>query len=59
MIESARQIARVSTEELQRTRFVVEVTDHMIVVTDAQRRVLWVNSAFVRVSGWSVHAHQP
>ena len=53
MIENARQIARASSEELQRIRFVVDLTDHMVVVTDAQRRVLWVNSAFTRVTGWT------
>jgi diguanylate cyclase (GGDEF)-like protein/PAS domain S-box-containing protein len=37
---------------LQKYRLVVEHTSNMVVITDAQRRIEYVNPAYTRVTGW-------
>jgi len=40
--------------ELQRFRLIVEHSSNMVVITDAQRRIEYVNPAYTRVTGWTV-----
>ena len=46
--------ARELTAELGRLAMVAKHTTNAIIVTDAQRRITWVNDGFVRISGYSV-----
>ena len=39
--------------ELQRFRLIVEHSSNMVVITDAQRRIEYVNPAYTRVTGWT------
>ena len=41
-------------DELQRYRLVVEHSSNMVVITDAQRRIEYVNPAYTRVTGWTL-----
>lgn len=41
-------------EYFRRLELIVQNTTNMIVVTDRQRRIEWVNPAFTRVTGWSL-----
>lgn len=40
--------------ELQRFRLIVEHASNMVVITDAQRRIEYVNPAYTRVTGWTL-----
>ena len=45
---------REQAAELQRLALVAEHTTALVLITDAQDRITWVNSAFVRSTGWSL-----
>ena len=47
------QRARELTHELSRMAMVAKHTSNAVIVTDAQRRITWVNDGFVRISGYS------
>jgi PAS domain S-box-containing protein len=47
------QRARELTDELGRLALVAKHTSNAVIVTDAQRRITWVNDGFVRISGYS------
>jgi diguanylate cyclase (GGDEF)-like protein/PAS domain S-box-containing protein len=51
-----RQHRRLSAQaaELERQALVAERTDNMVSITDAERRIVWVNDAFVRKTGYSL-----
>ncbi len=51
-----RQVRRLAdqADELARMAMVAERTDNQVVVTDAERRIDWVNEAFTRETGWSL-----
>ena len=40
--------------QLNRFRLVVEHTSNMVVITDAQRRIEYVNPSYTRVTGWAL-----
>lgn len=44
--------------ELQQFRLAVEHTNNMVVITDAQRRIEYVNPTFTRITGWSLEEVQ-
>ncbi len=44
--------------QLRRLAMVAEQTQAMVIITDRQDRVQWVNAAFTRLSGWSAHEAQ-
>ena len=46
------QRARELTQELGRLALVAKHTSNAVIVTDAQRRIIWVNDGFVRISGY-------
>jgi diguanylate cyclase (GGDEF)-like protein/PAS domain S-box-containing protein len=50
--EEGKQCA--NAEELQQLRLVVENIKNMVVITDEQRNIQYVNIPFSRVSGWSL-----
>lgn len=39
---------------LQMLEMIVEKTSNMVVVTDEERRITWVNAAYTRVTGWAL-----
>ena len=49
------QRARELTHELGRLALVAKHTSNAVIVTDAQRRITWVNDGFVRISGYSAN----
>ena len=51
-----RQHARLAAEatQLERLALVAKCTNNLVVITDAARRVVWANEAFVRVSGYTL-----
>jgi PAS domain S-box-containing protein len=49
----AQALAREMTADLQRLAKVVEHTSNAVIITDARRRIVWVNQGFVRVTGYS------
>ncbi|MCS6828995.1 MAG: PAS domain S-box protein [Caldilinea sp.] len=40
-------------EELRRLALVAERTTNAVIITDAERRIVWVNAAFTRMSGYA------
>lgn len=42
------------TEENQRLALVVQQTTNLVVITDAHRRIVWVNSAFEALTGYTL-----
>ena len=40
---------------LQMLEMIVEKTSNMVVVTDEQRCITWVNSVYSRITGWQLH----
>ena len=51
-----RQHARLAAEatQLERLALVAERTNNLVIITDAARRIAWVNEAFIRVSGYTL-----
>ena len=41
-------------EQSRRLALIVECTTNMVVVTDRERRIKWVNPAYTRVTGWTL-----
>ena len=48
------QRLREQAAELQRLALVAEHTTALVLITNAQDRITWVNSAFTRATGWSL-----
>uniref|UniRef100_UPI002FDAE1F5 PAS domain S-box protein n=1 Tax=Yoonia sp. TaxID=2212373 RepID=UPI002FDAE1F5 len=46
--------AREQTAEIERLSKIARRTTNLVVVTDAARRIEWVNEAFVRTTGWTL-----
>lgn len=46
--------ARARSAHLQRLSEIARRTTNLVIVTDARRRIEWVNAAFTRKSGWSL-----
>ncbi len=51
--QRAERLARSMTAELQLLARVAQRTTNMVIVTDANRRIVWVNEAFTRQTGYS------
>ncbi|RVU45956.1 PAS-domain containing protein [Rubrivivax rivuli] len=49
----AEALARAMTVDLQRLAAVARRTSNAVVITDARRRITWVNEGFERISGYS------
>ncbi|MBA3590215.1 CHASE domain-containing protein, partial [Methylibium sp.] len=52
--ERALALAGRMTADLDRLAKVAERTSNLVVITDAERRITWVNEGFTRVSGYSL-----
>ncbi|MDO9504342.1 MAG: response regulator [Hydrogenophaga sp.] len=50
----AEALARSMTIDLERLAVVARRTSNAVVITDAQRRITWVNAGFERMSGYSM-----
>ena len=52
-----RDVTREVTQAQEITRLgeVAKRTQNLVVMTDAERRVTWVNTSFERVTGWQLH----
>lgn len=48
-----RQLGR-QARELERLAMVAERTTNLVMITDEQRRIVWVNVAFTRMTGWDM-----
>jgi PAS domain S-box-containing protein len=48
------QALRATVAQLKRYQLVVEHTDNMVVITDAAKRIEYVNAAYSRTTGWSL-----
>ena len=53
-IKHQHQIAAARSVEFQRLAMVAERTSNAVVITDAERRVTWVNGGFTRLTGYSL-----
>jgi PAS domain S-box-containing protein len=51
--QKAEQLAAEMTTELSRLALVARETSKAVVITDAQRRITWVNAGFERLTGYS------
>lgn len=47
--------ARMQNAEIERLSKIARRTTNLVVVTDAERRIEWVNEAFVRTTGWTLN----
>ncbi len=47
-------VARDQTAEIERLSEIARRTTNLVVVTDVQRRIEWVNTAFERTTGWTL-----
>jgi PAS domain S-box-containing protein len=47
-------IAREQTAQIERLSEIARRTTNLVVVTDAERRIEWVNAAFERTTGWAL-----
>jgi PAS domain S-box-containing protein len=52
--ERAVAVARAMTRDLDRLAMVARRTNNVVIISDAQRRVTWVNEAFERVTGYTL-----
>lgn len=52
--ESMQQRLASAAEENRKLALVASLTSNLVVVTDAQRRIEWVNAAFERVTGYTL-----
>ncbi|MDX2148170.1 MAG: PAS domain-containing protein [Planctomycetota bacterium] len=48
----ARELADTMTQDVRRLALVAERTTNVVIITDADRRTIWVNDAFTRVAGY-------
>jgi two-component system, sensor histidine kinase and response regulator len=48
----AERMAQVMTADLNRLALVARRTSNAVVITDAQRRIIWVNEGFERITGY-------
>jgi len=53
-LRRARALARSMTAELRLLAVVAERTSNAVAVTDARRRIIWVNEAFTRIKGYTL-----
>ena len=51
--ERAERLAQGMTHELQRLAMVAQRTSNAVIITDANRRITWVNAGFTRITGYS------
>ncbi len=51
--QEAEELARRMTADLSRLALVARRTSNAVVITDAERRIVWVNDGFERMSGYS------
>lgn len=54
LLKHQHQIAAARSVEFQRLAMVAERTSNAVVITDAERRVTWVNDGFTRLTGYSL-----
>ncbi|MDO8882476.1 PAS domain S-box protein, partial [Pseudotabrizicola sp.] len=47
-------VARAQTAEIERLSEIARRTTNLVIVTDASRRIEWVNDAFERTTGWTL-----
>jgi PAS domain S-box-containing protein len=50
----AERVARSMTLDLERLAIVARKTSNAVVITDPQRRIIWVNAGFERITGYTV-----
>ncbi|MFN4838959.1 MAG: PAS domain S-box protein [Phycisphaerales bacterium] len=58
----ARAAAHAMTRDLRRLSMIAERTSNSVIITDTERRIVWVNEAFTRVTGYTlaeVLGHSP
>jgi len=48
------QLAKSMTADIQRLAYVAERTTNAVVITDADRRIVWANAGFTRISGYTL-----
>lgn len=48
-------VARDQTAEIEHLSEIARRTTNLVVVTDVERRIEWVNTAFERTTGWTLH----
>lgn len=53
-LQRARQLADCMTEELRRLAMVAQRTTNGVVITDADRKILWANEGFTRLTGYDI-----
>ncbi|MBL8333545.1 MAG: diguanylate cyclase, partial [Rubrivivax sp.] len=52
--EQSRRLAQQAAEN-ERLAEVAERTGKLVIITDAERRLVWANATFTRVTGWELH----
>jgi diguanylate cyclase (GGDEF)-like protein/PAS domain S-box-containing protein len=52
--QQARRLAQQAAEN-ERLALVAERTSNIVMITDRERRIVWVNEAFTRVTGYELH----
>ena len=58
----ARAAAHAMTRDLRRLSMIAERTRNSVIITDTERRIVWVNEAFTRVTGYTLaeaYGHSP
>ncbi|MEZ6235564.1 MAG: CHASE domain-containing protein [Phycisphaerales bacterium] len=53
-LDRARRLAESMTRDMRRLALVAERTTNVVIITDARRRIEWVNEAFTRLSGYTL-----
>ncbi len=53
LLKQQHQIASARSVEFRRLAMVAERTSNAVVITDAERRITWVNNGFTRLTGYS------
>lgn len=54
MVSTPMPAAEDVMRRLQMLEMIVENTSNMVVVTDEERRITWVNAAYSRITGWAL-----
>lgn len=52
-LQRATRLAEDMTEQLRRLAMVAERTTNGVIITDANRRIVWVNEGYTRITGYS------
>ena len=58
LLKQQHQTAAARSVEFQHLAMVAKRTSNAVVITDAERRVTWVNDAFIRLTGYSLEEMQ-